>query len=279
MKALSVLVQRSPLTSFFFLAFILSWGLGAAVRGTPLELIAPDQVFIGGVLVAALIVVALSDGRAGLGDLGRRLLRWRVGVHWYAVVFALPVALVGAVALLIPVLGGSALEWTKTPALTTTALMFAVFMLLPLGAPLGEEIGWRGLALPRLLARRSPLTASLVLGVIWSLWHVPVVMADPALRVPTPFFLQVVPLSVLVSWIFMHTRGSLFVAVLFHAWFDLVLLFVGAMIAPSDYALMWWLIVGIQTVAALAAVAVDRRPFIGRTSERSPNAAAAIAAG
>jgi membrane protease YdiL (CAAX protease family) len=279
MKAVSVLVQRSPLTSFFFLAFILSWGIGAALRGTPLELIAPDQVFIGGVLLAALIVVAFSDGRAGLSDLGRRLLPWRVGLHWYAVVFVLPVAMVGAAALLIPLLGGSALDWTKAPALTTTALMFAIFMLLPLGAPLGEEIGWRGLALPRLMARRSPLTASLVLGVIWSLWHVPVVMADPALRVPAPFLLQVVPLSVLFTWIFLHTRGSLFIAVLFHAWLDLVLLFVGATIGPSDYELMWWLILGIQTVAAIAAVVVDRRSFIGRTSERSSKPAAAMAAG
>src|SRR3954463_11076030 len=150
-SGMSPLVQRHPLTSFFILAFALSWGVGHALAGVPL--VAPDGLFICGVPVAAIVVTALVQGRAGLKDLGRRLLRFRVAARWYVAVFALPVALVGAAVALITTAGGSTLDWSKTPGLASTALLMVVFMLLPIGAPLGEEIGWRGFALPRLLAR------------------------------------------------------------------------------------------------------------------------------
>ena len=80
-----------------------------------MPLIAPDRLFGAGPLVAALLVAALAEGRAGLRDLGRRLLRWRVGLRWYAVVLVLPVVLVGVTVTLIPVFGGTALDWTKRP--------------------------------------------------------------------------------------------------------------------------------------------------------------------
>ncbi len=241
------------LIGFFVLAFVLSWGVGAIFKGVPI--VSPDGLFVAGVGLAAVIVLAVTEGRPGLKDLGRRLVRWRVGVRWYAVVLVVPVVLVGAVSLLLPLFGGGGLDWARRPELGATALLFAILLLLPLAAPIGEEIGWRGYALPRLLTRRSALTASLIIGVVWALWHLPVVLSDPALRVPVPFMLQVVPLSVLFTWLFLRTKGSLLIAVLFHAWFDVVLQFAAAMINPVDYQLMWWLLLGMQTVAAAAVVA------------------------
>ena len=70
------------------------------------------------------------------------------------------------------------------------------------------------------------------------MWHLPVVLADPGLRVPVPFLLQVVPLSIMFTWLFLRTKGSVLIAVLFHAWFDLVLMYVAAMVAPGDYRLL-----------------------------------------
>jgi membrane protease YdiL (CAAX protease family) len=272
MNSIPTLVRRNPLVSFVVMTFALCWGLGAVLNGTPV--LAPDANFISGILIAALIVIAIADGRSGLKDLGRRLLRWRVAPVWYAVVFALPVVIIGTTLGLLSLLGGTPLDWTKLPSLTSAATFFAVFMLLPVGAPVAEEIGWRGLALPRLLAGRSALTASLILGVIWSLWHLPVTLATPELRVPVPFMLAVIPLSVLTTWIFVHTRSSVFIAILFHAWFDVVLLSSFEMVARSDAALTWWLLAGTQTALALAVVAIwgpnlVRRPAADEEARRA----------
>jgi uncharacterized protein len=277
MNAVTSLVRRSPLVSFFVLTYALSWGLGALFAGVPL--VAPDRSFVAGPLVAALLVAALAECRAGLRDLGRRLVRWRVGLRWYAVVLALPLVLVGVTVALIPVFGGTALDWTKLPDLAPTALMLVVLLLLPLAVPLGEEIGWRGFALPRLLAVRSPLTASLILGVIWSLWHLPVVLDKPDLRVPAPFFLGVIPLAVLFTWLFLHTRGSLLIAVVFHAWDDLVLQYFVEVIARSDYELMWWLLFAVESIVAIIVLLAERRRFTQKTTDPAVVRPAAIASG
>jgi membrane protease YdiL (CAAX protease family) len=134
-----------------------------------------------------------------------------------------------------------------------------------------EELGRRGFALPLLLASSSPLTASLLLGVVWSLWHLPVVLSDPVLRTPVPFLLAVLPASVLFTWLFLHTRGSVLLAVLFHAWFDVVLAAGAAMVAPSDYARLWWLLVAAQAAAAAVVISGERwRLAADRGPARAP---------
>jgi len=238
---------------FVALAFGLSWGVGAVLKGVPI--VSPDGLFIGGVSLAAVIVVAVTEGRAGLRDLGHRLVRWRVGVRWYAILIAVPILLVGAVAVLLPLFGGGALDWSRRPSWASTAVLLGFLLFLPLGASIGEEIGWRGYALPRLLARCSPLTSGAVFGVVWAVWHLPIVLADPALRAPVPFLLQIVPLSVLFTWLFLHTRGSVLIAVLFHAWYDVVLMYVAATVPSGDYGLLWWLLCAVQGVAAGLVVA------------------------
>ena len=97
-------------------------------------------------------------------------------------------------------------------------------MLFPLtlliGGPLGEEIGWRGYALPRLQARRSALSASLIIGVIWALWHLPLWLTGAPGRTPSlyaAFVVSVIALSVILTWVYNSSGGSLLVVVLIHA--------------------------------------------------------------
>ena len=105
MGSITALVRRDPLISFLVLAFALSWGLGAVLNGN--GLLAPNASFILGVPIAALVVIALTEGRAGLKDLGRRIVQVRAAPRWYAVVFALPIVVLVAVLALLPLFGGA----------------------------------------------------------------------------------------------------------------------------------------------------------------------------
>ena len=97
--------------------------------------------------------------------------------------------------------------------------VFLAFSIFP-GSALGEEIGWRGYVLPRLQTRMSALSASLFLAPIWALWHLPLWLTGDPVKTPTfyvPFFLAVFPLSILLTWVYNSTGGSLLMVVLLHA--------------------------------------------------------------
>jgi membrane protease YdiL (CAAX protease family) len=275
MDPITTLVRRSPLVSFLVLTFALCWGVGAVINGTPV--LAPNASFLIGALIAALTIVALSGGRAGLKDLARSAFRWRVSPIWYAVVFVVPVMIVAAVLVLVPVLGGTPPDWTKAPSLAETAMTFALFMVFPFATPIAEEIGWRGVALPRLLVGRSALVASLILGGIWALWHLPVVLSAPTIRVPIPFMLTVIPTSVLFTWIYLHTRRSVFIAILFHATLDAALGYGLVTVSPADAALVWWLVAATETVMVLVVIAVFGPNLERRPSRQADPRAAAVA--
>jgi uncharacterized protein len=84
---------------------------------------------------------------------------------------------------------------------------------------LGEELAWRGFALPRLLLQHNALVASLILGVLWALWHVPLIWTEGASMYQQPIWLMLVDIpanSVLFTWVFLHTRGSVLLAMLLH---------------------------------------------------------------
>ena len=105
------LLRRHPLISFFVLTFALSWG------GWPLYAaeIWPIPFLAGGPLIAALIVVPLTQGRAGLRELGSRMVRWRVGWRWYAVALGLPLAVALVAVALNVALGATVQSPAKLP--------------------------------------------------------------------------------------------------------------------------------------------------------------------
>jgi membrane protease YdiL (CAAX protease family) len=180
-----------------------------------------------GPLLSAVLLTALADGRSGLKDLGRRLIRWRASLRWYLAVLLVPLFFQLTGLLLYSLASGRplALAPDRLPWLE----LLAFFPMLFLGFDgFGEEVGWRGFALPRLLARRSPLASSLVLGVLWGFWHLAYALAPGSFLSDTPFYLVVantVGLAVLHTWIFAHVRGSIFFAILFHAWNNMISVF------------------------------------------------------
>ncbi len=185
--------------------------------------------FLGGwgPTLAALIVTARTEGRPGVRRLLRSVANWRVSVRWYLLVLAFPPAVT---ALSVFVIGrglGTLRDFDAGAALG--AIPVAYLVALPFG-PMGEELGWRGFALPRLLPRYGAALASLVLGVIWTFWHVPMMLWSPGASIPSfmglsafavaVYLVQITSETVLMTWLFLRTHGSLLLAVLAHLTFN-----------------------------------------------------------
>src|SRR5215207_2819031 len=213
------LLRRHPLVTFFLLVFIITWVVWVPrASGAPLGVV--GQAWTWAPAIAALLAAALTGGRGALRELGSRLVRWRVGWQWYLVVILGPAAFSLAVAGVYTLLGGSWAEAAPPALLEGTLLFLPLFLLiLTLTDGLGEELAWRGFTLPRLLTRYNALVASVILGVIWALWHLPLLWTEGAPLYQQPvwlFLLDIVAKSVLFTWVFLHTRGSVLLAMLFH---------------------------------------------------------------
>lgn len=213
--------KKDSLTPFFLLTFFITWGIGALAIFLPAqfqalvgELSDTSPIYflaIAAPTISATILTFARDGWNGLGSLYARLIRWRFGLKWYALV------LVG-----IPFVGWIATLITESDPLKETGnlaqLLLMLFYVLVTG-PLCEELGWRGYALPYLLKRLNPFTASLILGVIWGVWHLPAFfvggMEQAGMSLPL-FLFNALLLSIFVTWVFKHTGGSVLITVLIH---------------------------------------------------------------
>ena len=164
--------------------------------------------------IAGVIMIAITAGRGGLRDLWRRLTQWRIGWQWYAAGL-LPVALYAIAA----VVAGALPSADFSPGSLSTALFSlqaGLFVSLFLRGAFGEELGLRGFALPRMQARMSPFRASLIIGVLWGAWHLPVLIGRDTLSI-VAFGLLAIGLSLVFTWLFNGSGGSLIPVLLFHA--------------------------------------------------------------
>jgi membrane protease YdiL (CAAX protease family) len=175
MKKLPDWMKKQQLFVFFILTFVITWGIGAFAILLPAQFrnlfgeisdTHPLYYFaVAAPTISATLLVLVLGGSSGLVDLYKRLIRWRFGIRWYALV------LIG-----LPVLGWIVTRVTGFSPLkdaSTPALLLPLLLNLLVAGPLGEELGWRGYALPRLLKRFSPFKASFVLGLLWGVWHLP----------------------------------------------------------------------------------------------------------
>ncbi len=212
---------------YFVIAFAFTWLFWwlAALGAREVIPTLPGLTVIGtfGPLVAAVILTAQESGRAGLRSLLSRVVRWRAAPIWYAVAILGPLVItLGAMVVEVAVLGVQPPSFGvligEMPSTVLTLLVNGVYMLI--FVTLGEEVGWRGYALPALQARYSALLASVVLGVVWALWHLPVFFNPDTSYSNLPFFLFlpfIVLMTVLITWLFNSTGGSVLMAMFFHA--------------------------------------------------------------
>lgn len=224
-------VVRRPggLAVFYILVFAWAWGVGLlfAVAQGPMVALFGD-VTLGNPLVfvtvwspniLAFAVTAAYDGRAGLRDLLGRIFRWRFPLRWYLVsTFGVAGIALSARFLQAHLLGTPQpplWDVARWPDLAVAGLAMMVFD----PGPIGEDPGWRGYALPRMLDRFHPTTAAVLLGVIWAVWHLPAFLFSgmPQSSLPLGWFcLSMVSVTVLMAWVTIRARGAVIPAILMH---------------------------------------------------------------
>lgn len=230
------IIARHPLISFYVLAYAISWIIWVPLlsvdwSGDNINIpgIVALSLFSGqiGPFLASIIVTGLSEGKSRVKALLKKLILWRVPWPWYLVAILFLPLLTILIAVAIFVLSGR-LSWSEYfGGLSSFALLFPTSMVATMfiGGPLGEELGWRGYAVPRLQQRtNNALTAAILHGVLWACWHLPV-MGMLAAGVPMGLYLplyivEITALSVLMSWLLNHTRGSVLLAMLMHSTFN-----------------------------------------------------------
>jgi len=201
---------------FFFYTFVISWALFIAAARLP---VGGNFAFLLGIFTPALVAIWLTgwrDGTAGLQALFARVFEWRVGLQWYVFAIGYMLAIRLAAAVVQRVATGA---WPNFSHEAIYLLPAAIILSMPVQA--GEEIGWRGYALPRLGARFGYGAGSVILGVLWAFWHFPVFFMLPGngnYGQSFPLFLVgTTALSVAFGWLYIHTKGSVLLAMLMHS--------------------------------------------------------------
>ena len=233
------LLARHPLVAFFVMAYAFSWIVwspwvlgedGAGLLPINISQTASGYLnataILAGPTLAAFIMTATTEGREGVRRLLGRYVLWRVGLRWY--MFALlGVPLIMLLGTMVYSMDLPNLGALRGPSYLLSYLASFAFVTL-LGGPLLEEIGWRGFALPRMERLHGPLLASLILGILWALWHLPeflvpswtAAMGGGSIVVITLFTITAVTFTVVITWVFNNTRASLLLAILVHASID-----------------------------------------------------------
>lgn len=226
-------LKSHSIVVYFILTYIISWSFMI-----PVALSAKGWISVKvpygfyyfasfGPLTAALIVTGLTEGGKGISQLLGRLLKWRVAFKYYAFAVLGPIALFVLAVLANFVITGT---W---PDLNLLGEADYMPYLTPVGALLlwvftysiGEETGWRGFALPHLQSHRKASSATLILALLWAGWHLPAFFfrdtyTDLGILGFPIFAISVLCTTVVFTWLYNSTEGSLLLVVLFHAFFN-----------------------------------------------------------
>jgi membrane protease YdiL (CAAX protease family) len=211
--------RHLSLPVYFGLTFLLAWVLWYAA--TVLGGDSPNQFpFLPGTFapgIVAVLLTARAEGAPGVRALLAPLFKWEVGARWYLFALLFMAAIKLSAAVVLRVTTGDWPRFGDTPIYVMLAA--TLFSTVILGQS-GEEVGWRGYALPRMATRLGLGPASLILGVIWALWHLPLFFIPGTSTTGQSFplyLLQVTALSVAFGWLWWRTGGSLLLTMLLHA--------------------------------------------------------------
>jgi uncharacterized protein len=232
MKSLQEGMRQHPLVSFFVMAYAISWILSIPAILMQWGILSNNSLFTifftiksFGPFLAAYVMIRLLEGQAGVRRWRQSIRQVRAGWRWFVFI------LLGIPALMllgIVVLPGALASFQGFPPHFLVTYLVSFVLIFFGGGPLGEEPGWRGFALPRLQPRYGALRGTLLLGVLWTFWHLPDFLTSAQrggpgtnmaglLTINFPiFFLMVMSLAVIFTWVFNHNHASLFIVILLH---------------------------------------------------------------
>ena len=225
--------KRHALILYFVLTYIISWSfmipVALSVQGVVSWEIPPSLYYFAsfGPMIAALIVTAITEGGKGVRHLLGRLLIWRVGLRYYVFAILVPIGLFALAVIVNLIITG---EWSDLRMLGEVDYLPYLTPLGVLGVwlltyGLGEETGWRGFALPHLQRSRTAASATVILAVFWACWHLPAFFfrdtyVDMGLLGFPLFAVTMLFTTMIFTWLYNGTGGSLLLVVLFHAIFN-----------------------------------------------------------
>ncbi len=228
-------IKQNPLIAYFIIAFAFSWTfyfslLAVQYGWTDAEISYSIHYLASfGPTVATLVVTALTTGKDGLRELWSRILKWRVGWGYAAFAIFSPIGFFLVAMVIVRAVKG---EWPDLRLLgQANYLPYLGWGVLPIWLitfGFGEEIGWRGFALPRLQKTMSVSRATLILTLVWTLWHVPAFFYLDTIEnlggliIIPGFLIGVLFGALLLTWLYNGTGGSILMAAVWHAMFDLL---------------------------------------------------------
>ena len=259
MNPITSFIKRYPQPTFWLIAWSTSF---LALFMNAFDPEHPWILFLYGTFLGGIFVTAIADGREGLRTFFARMVRWRVGIQWYAVALLLPLALrlVGFWMTNIFAVTPASIHWP-----TWIDLLMAFLWPSFLGIAIAEEPAIRGFALTRLMNGRSALTASLILGVLHTIWHLPLFITGED---PPTTILIIFAGAILNTWLFNRTNGSILINMLLHASVDICAEIFNPLFTGVDATrqVLW-------VMAAYVAVGILIAVLSGKDLGRKPEAA------
>ena len=261
---------KYPVAIYYMVTFLISWGGLILIIGGPGNISSQPAkvpflplyfITVAGPVVAGVLLTGIYNGRKGYRELLSRLFKWRVPVKWYAAAFLIaPLSVFTALFALSvfsppympgifaagnnPVASVFGLQEGDKAALVLFVLMLGIFN------GLVEEVGWTGFVTPRLKQKHSLVHTSILLGIMWGLWHFLsnyLGSADGAGTVPLSLYMPVMlfsflpPFRIIMVWVYRHT-GSLFIGVLMHACLDVFWLLSMPISITGKERMVWYLV-------------------------------------
>jgi membrane protease YdiL (CAAX protease family) len=247
-------VKRHALVIFFVLAYLFSWvwvPIAALLSGPFLFPIGP--------LVAAIIMVTVTGSWR---DFLSRVFRWRVPIRWYAAAILVPAAM-SLAAVSANVLLGAPMP--TTAVVGSWAGLLLLFPSALVDAPVFEEPGWRGFALPRFPARRTRLVNTAILGLLLVGWHAPLILFEPALA--PAYLLGTFASAFVTNWVYYNARASALLALLYHSVANTFGLFFASAFTGANEIRQAWLLTAANIVMAVVILAATNATFFSRSMQ------------